>query len=159
MKRLNLGYFIAVALIVSAISTKSLFASGRAVVRDAVPVNNEMNNSAETDSVILKGSVSKEELHSYLARPLSGSKLTTLLKGNIKYPEAASENGIKGKVQVLFTVDKNGSVSDIKVIETPHEELSGEVEKALKQVRFEPVIQNGMPLQYKLILPVRFELL
>ena len=140
-------------------STESLFASDKAVAKDAVSLNTDRKNLEDVDSVIIKGSLSEEEYHSLLARPVNGSKLISLLKGKIRYPYAASENGIEGRVQVLFTVDQNGSVSSVKVIESPHEDLSGEVKNALKQIRFEPVIQNGVPLQYKLILPVRFELL
>ena len=159
MKRLHLIYGIAFALMVSGVSAESLFASGKTVDANTVWTSDENKNTVEIDSVILKGTVSKEEYLSLLAKPIEGPKLSSVLKKRIKYPVEASNNGIEGKVNVLFTVDQNGTVSDINVMESPHDELSNEVKRALEQMRFEPVIQNGMPLIYKLILPVRFELL
>jgi len=159
MKRLNFSYFIATALIVSAMSAGSLFASAKANAYNSAEGIDEVNYTAETDSVILTGTFSNKDVRSYLGRPVNGLELSSLLKSKIKYPETATANNIQGRVQVLLTVDQTGSISEIKVIESPNEELSGEVEKALGQINFEPVFMNGTPLKkYKIILPFHFEL-
>jgi TonB family protein len=159
MKRVNLSYFVAVALIVSAISTKSLFASGSVNTRSgALPVSADRENLAEIDSVVVTGAIMEKNLRSYIARPNNGENLTTVLEENIKYPEDATENDITGIVRVELTVDRNGSVSEAKVMKSPDRILSDEVMNAIKSIHFEPVIQNGYALRYKIIIPVRFDL-
>ncbi len=34
---------------------------------------------------------------------------------NIKYPVVAQENGVQGRVIVSFVVERDGSISDVKV--------------------------------------------
>jgi TonB family protein len=38
------------------------------------------------------------------------------LKGNLKYPAAAKENGIEGQVFVTFVVDEEGAISDAQIV-------------------------------------------
>lgn len=38
------------------------------------------------------------------------------LANNIKYPKVAQENGISGKVYVTFVVEKDGRLTEIKVL-------------------------------------------
>ncbi len=38
------------------------------------------------------------------------------LNNNIKYPQMARESGIQGRVFVTFVVEKDGSVTDVRVL-------------------------------------------
>jgi protein TonB len=48
-------------------------------------------------------------------------------------------------IKVKFLVDKNGNVQDITFYTNSKYGFEREVEKALKQWKFEPVIYNGTP--------------
>lgn len=51
--------------------------------------------------------------------PGGQSALDDYIKDNIKYPSAAKESGIEGKVAVQFIVDENGHVYGTKVVSKP----------------------------------------
>ena len=57
------------------------------------------------------------------------------------YPQNARERNITGKVLVSFVVEKDGSLSDVKVIKNPNDELSAE---ALHVVKKSPKWIPGM---------------
>ena len=48
--------------------------------------------------------------------PGGTEKLFKYLGKNIEYPPMAKDAGIKGKVYVTFVVDKDGSITDVKVL-------------------------------------------
>jgi TonB family protein len=76
---------------------------------------------------------------------------------NLKYPAEALRNGKDGLVVVQFVVDRNGKVSDAKVVKPLG---SGTDEEAIRVVGlfpdFEPAKQNGKPVEYQFTLPFRF---
>src|SRR5690606_40926818 len=47
---------------------------------------------------------------------------------NVSYPQAAKANGISGKVFVNFTVEKDGSITDVKIIRGRSEEHTSELQ-------------------------------
>ncbi len=62
------------------------------------------------------------------------------------YPLRAKQLGLEGKVHVQFIVNEDGSVSDIKVMETTHNLFIAPVEKAISRYRFKPPVdENGAP--------------
>ena len=50
--------------------------------------------------------------------PGGDAKLMEFLMRNVKYPEQAEEYGVQGRVKVQFIVEKDGSISKPKVVET-----------------------------------------
>lgn len=93
----------------------------------------------------------------------SDRALLSFVQSRVKYPSMARENGIQGTVVVSFTVEKDGSISDI----TPARKVgAGCTESALKAVnaindegaRFKPGIQGGRPVRVRYNLPVKFRL-
>jgi len=69
------------------------------------------------------------------------------------------ETNTEGVVKVQFKVEPNGLVSDVSLVEKADDTLSDEVMDAVKKLRLRPIIQNGIPVSYKLLLSVRFELI
>lgn len=51
--------------------------------------------------------------------------------------------GIEGVVIIKAIIDKNGEVTDIEILKTPHPSLSRAVEKAVKRWKFRPATLNG----------------
>jgi TonB family protein len=159
MKKLNLGYFTTFALIVSGINTGSLIASVKPSVTDEVAVENTGKNSRGVDSVFVNTLNTSTAYHLTLVKPMDGSNLGTFLKEKIRYPDNALNNNVEGVVLVKVRVDGNGFVSDVKAVESADGDLTSEVIKAVEDLRFQPILQNGYPASYNLILPVKFELI
>ncbi|HQI45675.1 MAG TPA: energy transducer TonB [Bacteroidales bacterium] len=85
--------------------------------------------------------------------------LYAFLGANIKYPTIARENNISGTVIVNFVVERDGSISNVKVIK----DIGGGCgEEALRVVKTMPKWnvgkQNGSPVRVFFNLPVKFTL-
>jgi len=76
---------------------------------------------------------------------------------NLVYPEKAKEMGIEGKVFVEFVVEKNGSISNSKILRGIG---AGCDEEVLKMVQnspaWAPASQRGIPVRQRMVLPVTF---
>lgn len=76
-----------------------------------------------------------------------------------KYPKAAYEAGITGKVVVLVDFDAAGNVTHAEVeTATPPGVFEAVTLEAVKQWRFEPRIENGKAVPGRMRVPVTFEL-
>ena len=81
------------------------------------------------------------------------------LQQNIRYPERAVSLDIEGQVQVQFVVEKDGSISNVAVIKSPHPVLSKAAEKLVQNMGpWSPGIQRGEPVRVQFILPVNYAL-
>jgi len=58
-------------------------------------------------------------------------------------------------VQLEFTVDTTGKPADFSVMSSPDTVLSATVVDAVKQWRFTPAFDNGVPVAKKVVLPVK----
>ncbi len=77
----------------------------------------------------------------------------------IDYPQKAIAQGIEGKVTLTFTVNPNGTVSDILVSQPLHALLDSAAVQALRRTRFIPGRHLGKSARIRMRLPVRFELI
>ncbi|HTK20103.1 MAG TPA: energy transducer TonB [Mucilaginibacter sp.] len=85
--------------------------------------------------------------------------LMDYLTTNMKYPDEAKKNGISGKVFVAFVVEKDGSLTDIKVIKSVSPELDEEAVRLMKESpKWQPGSAEGVPCRVRYSLPVNFEL-
>ncbi|MFI5451173.1 TonB family protein [Pedobacter sp. UC225_61] len=79
------------------------------------------------------------------------------LANNIKYPLLASDNEIQGTVYVSFTVEKDGSLNDIKVDRKLGYGTDEEAVRVLKlSKRWNPGMQNGRVVRVKYNIPIKF---
>ncbi len=91
--------------------------------------------------------------------PSGEAEMMKYIQKNLKYPPFARENGIQGRMAVSFSVERDGSITDIKVIRSPAEELSQEAIRIVKNMpKWKPGLQRGKPLRVKYILPITFRL-
>jgi periplasmic protein TonB len=78
---------------------------------------------------------------------------------NIHYPANAAKDKIEGKVFLSFVVEKDGSLTDIKVIRRVSPDLDAEAVRVLKESpKWKPAIQNSRPVRVLFSLPVSFSL-
>jgi protein TonB len=91
------------------------------------------------------------------ARPAGGKLLERI---EPEYPVRARQRGIDGSVEVEFLVTRNGSVSDVRVLdETPRGLSFGEsAREAIADWRFEPFRENDRPIDHRVRLEVTFDL-
>ena len=81
------------------------------------------------------------------------------MQSQLQYPKEAKDKGIKGRVIFSFVVEKDGSVSEFKVLNTPDKLLSAEVERVFKLTpKWEPGKQNGKAVRVKFTVPIVFTL-
>ncbi|MBQ9216002.1 MAG: energy transducer TonB [Prevotella sp.] len=91
--------------------------------------------------------------------PGGNSALMEYLGKNIKYPVVAEENGIQGRVVCTFVVERDGSITDVKVVRGVDSSLDKEAVRVVKSMpRWIPGKQNGSAVRVKYTLPVTFKL-
>ena len=91
--------------------------------------------------------------------PGGPAALMEFLSKNIKYPEEAYKNGIQGRVIVTFTVNKNGSISEAKVVKSVDPQLDEEALRVASSMpNWNPGMQNGEPVNVKYTVPITFKL-
>ena len=75
------------------------------------------------------------------------------------YPPIAQENGIQGTVVVQFIVEKDGSLSNIKVLRSPDNSLSKEAVRVVSSSpKWTPGRQNGEAVRVQYRIPIGFKL-
>ena len=85
--------------------------------------------------------------------------LMKYLSENIKYPEAAEKAGEQGRVVVNFIVEKDGAVSNVKVVRSVTPTLDAEAVRVIKAMpKWVPGKQDGKLVRVKYNVPVSFRL-
>ncbi len=97
-----------------------------------------------------------EQMPSFPGGP---SALMQYLASNIKYPVVAEENGVQGRVIVTFVVEKDGSITDVRVVKSVDPSLDKEATRVVKSMpKWIPGKQNGSAVRVKYTVPVTFRL-
>ena len=78
---------------------------------------------------------------------------------NIKYPAEAFKNGEQGRVVLSFVVEKDGSVSNIQILQTPGKAFSEETRRVVAaSPKWKPGEQRGEKVRVRYTLPVDFRI-
>jgi TonB family protein len=81
------------------------------------------------------------------------------LRENIRYPAAAKINKVQGRVFVQFVVEKDGTLSNLKVLRAPAPILGDEAMRVLKlSPKWKPGLQNKVPVRVQYTVPINFAL-
>lgn len=132
-------------------------ANGEAVEQEEIPfeatnVDESAPLDANTDEVFKVVEVDpefpggEEALYKYLAE-------------NIKYPEKAKNNKVEGRVYITFVIEKDGNVSDAKVLRSVNEELDAEALRVINAMpKWKPGMQRGVPVRVQYNIPITFKL-
>ncbi|MBD5184432.1 MAG: energy transducer TonB [Bacteroidales bacterium] len=87
------------------------------------------------------------------------AKLMSWLSSNIRYPEAAAQNDIQGRVIVKFVVEKDGSIGNVTVVKGVDKDLDREAIRVVKKMpKWQPGKNNGVSVRSYFNLPVTFKL-
>ena len=93
------------------------------------------------------------------AFPGSPYALYEFLTQSIQYPEEARKNSIQGRVIVTFVVEKDGSITNARVVKSVDPLLDAEALRVINVMpKWNPGKQNGEPVRVKYTVPVSFKL-
>lgn len=78
---------------------------------------------------------------------------------NYTYPDEAVENNVNGKLLLQFVVEKDGSLSNINILQDLKYGTGEEAVRVLKNSpKWKPGIQNGKPVRTQFTLPIQLNL-
>lgn len=88
-----------------------------------------------------------------------GGSVNGWIADHIKYPVVAAENGISGRVVVQFVVERDGSVSQVRVVRGVDPSLDKEAQRVISSMpKWIPGKQNGQAVRSRFTVPVTFRL-
>jgi len=91
--------------------------------------------------------------------PGGDAALMSWLSQNIKYPSIAAEMGAQGRVIVQFVVEKDGSITDVKIAKSVDPSLDKEAARVIKSMpQWIAGRQNGSAVRVRFTVPVTFKL-
>ena len=133
--------------------------------------NDRADNATSTDEVIPVAVAEKTEsrpaddnvsynmVEQKPSFPGGESAMFRWISENMTYPATAAENGVQGKVLVSFIVEKDGSISTIKILRSVSPELDAEARRIVsKMPKWSPGRINGKPVRVTYCLPLSFRL-
>ena len=132
-------------------------ANGEAVEQEEIPfeatnVDESAPLDANTDEVFKVVEVDPEF-------PGGMEALYKYLAENIKYPVMAKNNKVEGRVYITFVIEKDGTVSDAKVLRSVNEELDAEALRVINAMpKWKPGTQRGVPVRVQYNIPISFKL-
>ena len=130
------------------------------------PVETDLNTDmSETEEEEAPNAPEEEEVHKtriveeipqFPGGPLEFIKWLTR---NLKYPSSVERQRIQGKVVAEFIVNKDGSVTDVRVVKSLHPACDREALRVLRMMpRWTPGIENDQPCRTKVCIPIVFRL-
>ena len=91
--------------------------------------------------------------------PNGHAALFEYLSKSIQYPEEARKNSIQGRVIATFVVEKDGSISNARVVRSIDPSLDAEALRVINSMpNWTPGTQEGEPVRVKYTVPVTFKL-
>jgi TonB family protein len=149
-----------------------IFADGTGNILRAQEKQKNQTNPQTTKNTVkdtLKGAVEDttlisrrdqyNELESYPQFPGGNEKSLQFLNENIKYPDEAKKAKIEGEVIISFIVEKDGRLSNLKILRGLGGGCDEELIRVVKLMPlWNPGIAHGKPVRVAIALPVTFSL-
>ncbi len=104
----------------------------------------------------------KDEIYAIVDEPAkfpNGMEgLMDFLKKNLQYPEKAKKEKVDGKVFVQMVIEKDGSVTDVKVIKGLEKSVDEEALRVIKlSPNWRPGKNNGIIVRSRFVIPIYFK--
>ena len=81
------------------------------------------------------------------------------VNARLVYPEIAKENGVEGRVTLQFTIDKDGRLGEVKVLNTPDKSLADEAVRVVStSPKWDPGKQRDRAVKVSYVFPVIYKL-
>lgn len=116
--------------------------------RDDVEIDLQMPDSYEEPALI-----KAEVMPKFMGGDLNTFRMW--FAQEFRVPEIAAKKKIQGKVVVQFVVEKDGGMSNIEFLQSPHSSYEEEIRRILvKAPKWTPGYQRGVPVRVRYILPI-----
>lgn len=100
--------------------------------------------------------IEDKTISSYIKRQ-NAPEIPVWVASNVRYPVEAQMNKIQGKVKAQFTIDENGEINHIMIIEGVDEALDFEAYRVLKSMpKMQPARLNGKAINLYVEVPINF---
>lgn len=133
--------------------TLQFFLNGQAAVK-AYFMNDSMISAAFYTQ---EGKDTSENL--FRRRPVAHPDYKKIINTNLRYPTAAKNAGIAGRIMVAIIIDKDGSILQIEVEKHPGGGLAEEAVRVISLLpNFTPGIIDGLAAKDLLRIPIDFKL-
>ena len=91
--------------------------------------------------------------------PGGDTELMNYIHKEMVYPEACIKEKKQGRTIISFVVEKDGSLSDYKILRHVHDDMDKEAIRLIKSMpKWTPAIEKGKYVRCKFVLPVTFKL-
>lgn len=91
-------------------------------------------------------------------RACFNSMIQKHISKNFRYPEIAQEMGIQGRVSVMFVIQKDGSIGNIRM-RGPDKNLEAEAQRIISKLpKMTPGKQRGRAVRVPFSIPINFKL-
>lgn len=121
---------------------------------DALPEPDEEQKTDNDDEVLSLQVV--EDIPQFPGGPTEFMKWLTR---NLKYPAVAQQHRTRGKVVAQFIVNKDGSVTDVRIVGSLSPTCDNEALRVLRMMpRWQAGLQNGKPCRTMMCIPIVFRL-
>ena len=81
------------------------------------------------------------------------------ISSNIQYPADAQKQKVDGRVLVNFVVEKDGSITEVKVVKPTFPSLDAEAVRVVKAMpKWKPGYQRGQAVRVQFTMPINFSL-
>lgn len=138
------------------------------ITNELGPVDMSANNAVNTEVQHVEVSqkeeeVAEEEVLVFVEEnpefPGGDAARLKFLSENLKYPPAARDNGIQGKVYIQFVVERDGRITNAKVLRDIGGGCGAEALRVVKSMpKWKPAKQQGRAVRSQFTLPVQFTL-
>ena len=136
------------------------------IVEDEVEIENEIeieDTESDEDEVIEIEEEDDEEFFMVVENmpefPGGDLGLMKYIQKNVRYPPIAKEYNITGKVYVSFIVDRQGKVTNVKIVRGVDKNLDAEAMRVVKSLpRYTPGRQRGKAVRVMFTIPINFTL-
>ena len=135
------------------------------IVEDEVEIENEVEiEEKDTDEdEIVEIEEDDEEFFMVVENmpefPGGDLGLMKFIQKNVRYPAIAKEYNITGKVYVSFIVDKQGSVTNVKIVRGVDKNLDAEALRVVSLLpKYKPGKQRGKAVRVMFTIPINFTL-
>ena len=135
------------------------------IVEDEVEIEKELEiEETETDEdEIIEIEEDDEEFFMVVENmpefPGGDLGLMKFIQKNVRYPAIAKEYNITGKVYVSFIVDRQGNVTNVKIVRGVDKNLDAEAVRVVSSLpKYKPGKQRGKAVRVMFTIPINFTL-
>jgi len=136
------------------------------IVKDDQEIENEIeidDTESDEDEVIDIEEDDDEEFFMVVENmpqfPGGDLGLMKYIQKHVKYPAIAKEYNITGKVYVSFIVDRQGKVTNVKIVRGVDKNLDAEALRVVKSLpKYKPGKQRGKAVRVMFTIPINFTL-